>query len=216
MASINNFIFDIDGTLIDSYDMYMPPMFTTLAKHGIHFSPAEEKKIGKLAFGITGSDALKMLKIDPKKIPVIQQEWFKQAFQRADAVKAFPGIAETLDKLAQRQGSHLAIGTSKRKPEYNQYFADRFFFAGLFDEVVTSDMINEGKPAPDMVEKAIADLGVNPDQAVYVGDTINDLKAAHAAGVPFAAALYGSVNPDSIKDQADFQLHTPADLLKIS
>lgn len=216
MASINNFIFDIDGTLIDSYDMYMPPMFTTLAKHGIHFSHEEEEKIGKQAFGITGSDALKLLHIDPQEIPAMQKEWFDQAFQRADVVKAFPGIAETLDNLSQRPGSHLAIGTSKIRPEYDQYFADRFFFAGLFDDVVTSDVIKAGKPAPDMVEKAVADLGVKPDQAVYVGDTINDLKAAHAAGVAFAAALYGSANPDSIRDQADFQLNSPADLLKIS
>lgn len=215
MTEIQNFIFDIDGTLIDSYDMYMPPMFTTLAKHGIHFSPAEEEKIGKDAFGITGYDALAMIDIDRDQIPGILDEWFKQAFKNADKVKAFKGINDSLHQLANRPGTSLAIGTSKQRPEYDKYFAARFPFSKLFSEIVTSDQIKEGKPAPDMVEKAVADLGVKKEAAVYVGDTINDLKAAHAAGVPFAAALYGSAKPETIKDQADFLLHTPTDLLKI-
>lgn len=59
------------------------------------------------------------------------------------------------------------------------------------------------------------EMGItDPAQTVYVGDTINDLKAAKAAGVKSAAALYGSANPASIMG-ADFLLHEPADLLKI-
>lgn len=215
MSKIKNFIFDIDGTLINSYDMYMPPLFTTLAKHGIHYSPAEEERIGKDAFGITGYDTLAMINLDPDKIPAILDEWFNLAFKNAGKVKAFAGINESLQALADRPGNRLAIGTSKKRPEYDQYFAALFPFAKLFSQIVTSDQVKAGKPAPDMVEKAVADLGVNKDEAVYVGDTINDLKAAHAAGVAFAAALYGSAKPETIKDGADFLLHSPADLLKI-
>ena len=56
-------------------------------------------------------------------------------------------------------------------------------------------------------------LGARPENSVYVGDTINDLKAAHNAGIKFAGALYGSSQPKH--SDADYPLHEPQDLLKI-
>ena len=54
MGQINNFIFDIDGTLIDTFDMYMPPMITILRQHGYHIAPEDELATMKKLFGITG------------------------------------------------------------------------------------------------------------------------------------------------------------------
>ncbi len=66
------------------------------------------------------------------------------------------------------------------------------------------------KPAPDPILAAMNKMGADPATTVCVGDTINDMKAAHAAGAKFAGALYSSAaNPDSIKD-ADFPLMKPA------
>ena len=61
---------------------------------------------------------------------------------------------------------------------------------------------------------ALDQMHATPETAVYVGDTINDEKAAHAAGVKFAAALYGAATPEKIMD-GDFLLHQPTDLLNI-
>lgn len=211
---IENFIFDIDGTLIDTIDMYMPAMIDTLAQHGHPVAPDKVEQTKHELFGITGRDALRLAGISEDEIPAIQQDWFKLAYQRADQVKVIEGIPEMLNTLANREDAKIAIATSKLADEYQEYFVNKYNFAKLFKVAVTSADTKKHKPDPDPILAAMDKMGADPATTVYVGDTINDMKAAHAAGAKFAGALYSSANPDSIKD-ADFPLIKPADLLVI-
>lgn len=211
---IENFIFDIDGTLIDTIDMYMPAMIDTLAQHGHPVAPDKVEQTKHDLFGITGQDALRLAGISEDEIPAIQQDWFKLAYQRADRAKVIEGIPEMLNTLANREDAKIAIATSKLADEYQEYFVNKYNFAKLFKVAVTSADTKKHKPDPDPILAAMDKMGADPATTVYVGDTINDMKAAHAAGAKFAGALYSSANPDSIKD-ADFPLIKPADLLVI-
>lgn len=211
---IENFIFDIDGTLIDTIDMYMPAMIDTLAQHGHPVAPDKVEQTKHDLFGITGQDALRLAGISEDEIPAIQQDWFDLAYQRADQAKVIEGIPEMLNTLANREDAKIAIATSKLADEYQEYFINKYDFAKLFKVAITSADTKKHKPAPDPILAAMNKMGADPATTVYVGDTINDMKAAHAAGAKFAGALYSSANPDSIKD-ADFPLMKPADLLEI-
>ena len=119
-----------------------------------------------------------------------------------------------LNTLANREDARIAIATSKLADEYQEYFVNKYDFAKLFKVTITSADTKKHKPAPDPILAAMDKMEADPATTVYVGDTINDMKAAHAAGAKFAGALYSSANPDSIKD-ADFPLMKPADLLEI-
>lgn len=209
---MQNFIFDIDGTLIDTLDMYMPAMIEVLRKHGYPVAPEKEEETMHRLFGITGVDALRIYGVKEADIAPMVKEWFALSYQREDRVKILTGIPETLQTLA-TQGKQLAVATSKLRSEY-AHFKKQFAFAQLFDTVITSDDTAKHKPDPEPLLAAMKKMGADPATAVYVGDTINDLKAAQAAGIKFAGALYGSADPDSIR-KADFPLTTPADLLKI-
>lgn len=211
---IENFIFDIDGTLIDTIDMYMPAMIDTLAQHGHPVAPDKVEQTKHDLFGITGQDALRLAGISEEEIPEMLKDWFDLAYQRADRAKVIEGIPEMLNTLANREDAKIAIATSKLADEYQEYFVNKYDFAKLFKVAITSADTKKHKPAPDPILAAMDKMGANPATTVYVGDTINDMKAAHAAGAKFAGALYSSANPDSIKD-ADFPLMKPADLLKI-
>lgn len=211
---IENFIFDIDGTLIDTIDMYMPAMIDTLAQHGHPVAPDKVEQTKHDLFGITGRDALRLAGISEEEIPEMLKDWFDLAYQRADLAKVIEGIPEMLNTLANREDAKIAIATSKLADEYQEYFVNKYDFAKLFKVAITSADTKKHKPAPDPILAAMDKMGANPATTVYVGDTINDMKAAHAAGAKFAGALYSSANPDSIKD-ADFPLMKPADLLKI-
>lgn len=211
---IENFIFDIDGTLIDTIDMYMPAMIDVLAQYGHPVAPDKVEQTKHDLFGITGQDALRLAGISEDEIPAIQQDWFKLAYQRADQVKVIEGIPEMLNTLANREDARIAIATSKLADEYQEYFVNKYDFAKLFKVAITSADTKKHKPAPDPILAAMDKMGADPATTVYVGDTINDMTAAHAAGAKFAGALYSSANPDSIKD-ADFPLMKPADLLEI-
>ncbi len=211
---IENFIFDIDGTLIDTIDMYMPAMIDTLAQHGHPVAPDKVEQTKHDLFGITGQDALRLAGISEDEIPAIQQDWFDLAYQRADQAKVIEGIPEMLNTLANREDAKIAIATSKLADEYQEYFVNKYDFAKLFKVAITSADTKKHKPTPDPILAAMNKMRADPATTVYVGDTINDMKAAHAAGAKFAGALYSSANPDSIKD-ADFPLMKPADLLEI-
>lgn len=211
---IENFIFDIDGTLIDTIDMYMPAMIDTLAQHGHPVAPDKVEQTKHDLFGITGRDALRLAGISEEEIPEMLKDWFDLAYQRADRAKVIEGIPEMLNTLANRKDAKIAIATSKLADEYQEYFVNKYDFAKLFKVAVTSADTKKHKPAPDPILAAMDKMGSDPATTVYVGDTINDMKAAHAAGAKFAGALYSSANPDSIKD-ADFPLMNPADLLAI-
>ena len=211
---IENFIFDIDGTLIDTIDMYMPAMIDTLAQHGHPVAPDKVEQTKHDLFGITGRDALRLAGISEEEIPEMLKDWFDLAYQRADRAKVIAGIPEMLNTLANREDAKIAIATSKLADEYQEYFVNKYDFAKLFKVAITSADTKKHKPAPDPILAAMDKMGADPATTVYVGDTINDMKAAHAAGAKFAGALYSSANPDSIKD-ADFPLMKPADLLKI-
>ncbi|AGR64762.1 HAD family hydrolase [Limosilactobacillus reuteri] len=211
---IENFIFDIDGTLIDTIDMYMPAMIDTLAQHGHPVAPDKVEQTKHDLFGITGRDALRLAGISEEEIPEMLKDWFDLAYQRADQAKVIEGIPEMLNTLANREDAKIAIATSKLADEYQEYFVNKYDFAKLFKVAITSADTKKHKPAPDPILAAMNKMGADPATTVYVGDTINDMKAAHAAGAKFAGALYSSANPDSIKD-ADFPLMKPADLLEI-
>lgn len=212
---IKNYIFDIDGTLINTIDMYMPAMIEILEKHGYHTDPADVEQKKHDLFGITGMDALKIAGVADDKLRwQMQQEWIKLAYQREDRVTVFNGIPETLTQLSKRPDVQLAIATSKLRDEYDHHFANLFAFAKLFDVVITSNDTDRHKPDPEPVLAALSQMHAAPETAVYVGDTLNDEKAAHAAGVKFAAALYGAATPEKIMD-GDFLLHQPTDLLNI-
>ncbi|UYQ74821.1 HAD family hydrolase [Limosilactobacillus reuteri] len=211
---IENFIFDIDGTLIDTIDMYMPAMIDTLAQHGHPVAPDKVEQTKHDLFGITGRDALRLAGISEEEIPEMLKDWFDLAYQRADRAKVIEGIPEMLNTLANREDAKIAIATSKLADEYQEYFVNKYDFAKLFKVAITSADTKKHKPAPDPILAAMDKMGADPATTVYVGDTINDMKAAHAADAKFAGALYSSANPDSIKD-ADFPLMKPADLLKI-
>lgn len=211
---IENFIFDIDGTLIDTIDMYMPAMIDTLAQHGHPVAPDKVEQTKHDLFGITGRDALRLAGISEEEIPEMLKDWFDLAYQRADRAKVIEGIPEMLNTLANREDAKIAIATSKLADEYQEYFVNKYDFAKLFKVAITSADTKKHKPDPDPILAAMDKMGADPATTVYVGDTINDMKAAHAAGAKFAGALYSSANPDSIKD-ADFPLMKPADLLEI-
>ena len=150
---IKNYIFDIDGTLINTIDMYMPAMIETLEKHGFHTDPADVEQKKHDLFGITGMDALKLAGVADEKLRhQMQQEWFKLAYQREERVRVFEGIPETLLKLSQRPDTQMAIATSKLRDEYDHHFANLFSFAKLFDVVITSNDTDRHKPDPVPVQ----------------------------------------------------------------
>jgi HAD superfamily hydrolase (TIGR01509 family) len=95
-----------------------------------------------------------------------------------------------------------AIATN-RTDSVNGLLAE-FELGGLFDLVVSSSDVSQPKPHPDSLLKILKHFGVQPDEAIYVGDSNVDEMAAHSAGVPLVAfrnpALSSAYHIDRLRE----------------
>lgn len=101
----------------------------------------------------------------------------------------YPHVARTIDEL-RRMELKLGVVTNKSQ-RFATALLQRFGLSGAFDLVVGGDTLGARKPSPVPLQHACRALGVNPAQALYVGDSVNDVEAATAAGIRVVCVPYG-------------------------
>ena len=85
----------------------------------------------------------------------------------------------------------------------------------LLDTVVTVDQVSGPKPSPESIELAVANLGCDPAEVAFVGDSNADMLAARAAGVLSVAAGWGHQAPGIDRGHVDVWLETPGEVLDL-
>lgn len=181
-------LFDVDGTLVDSLPAFLEvarraaPELTVseaLVRQALNgqklfwdlLLPAESPGRAERIAGFTGE---------------ARRLWPEVLRTHG---RAFPGLAATLDGL-QARGLRLGIVTGLRDGSFEPLQR-----AGVFDRfgaVITRAQVARGKPHPDSLLAGSEALGIEPAQAVYVGDTPIDVQAARAAGMSAVAVLTGA------------------------
>jgi HAD superfamily hydrolase (TIGR01509 family) len=127
--------------------------------------------------------------------PLVELRQTKQqyaAYQLIPQLQPYAGINELLQALSARQIS-IAIVTSSRKP-----FCDRLIshLEWSIDLLITRQDVRLPKPHPAGIIIALERLNIKPENAIMVGDSLDDLQAAKAANVYSIGALWGSLTPD--------------------
>ena len=107
----------------------------------------------------------------------------------ADRSSLYPGVAQTLTEL-RADGFRLACVTNKAS-RFTRPLLRALGLAGAFDLILCGDELPRAKPDPLPLLTACERLGVAPNGAALVGDSANDMRAAHAAGMPALAVAYG-------------------------
>lgn len=201
----SHIVFDLDGTLIDTERAILPSLRDTLeAMTGRCYQEQELT----FALGITGADALERLGITD--ISAALALWIEKMHGYEDAVSLFGGVAETLALLRKRELA-LGIVTSKTREEFSHDFT-RFGISGCFQTVVCAEDTQDHKPDPAPLLAYQKLSGACREQILYVGDSVYDSQCAHAAGVDFALALWGT-HDSAIP--AQHRLQTPEELLTL-
>ncbi|MEU3520599.1 HAD family hydrolase [Streptomyces sp. NPDC006654] len=100
-----------------------------------------------------------------------------------------PGVAEGLARM-RAAGHPLGVATSKIHASAHALL-DATGILDKFDTVVCHDMVERGKPHPDMALRVVSELGGRPSRSWYVGDTVTDVEMARAAGLWTVAVSYG-------------------------
>lgn len=204
---IKNIIFDIDGTLINSYEASL----TTLRNAIIQVTGQTlSDDILYAHFGVPLSDALHIMNIDPKYHKEISEINDSTYMQFRNMVKIFDGIEDMIHTLKDRN-TPMGLVTSESREEFKIIFQP--FPISLFFEnyVVANDTVNH-KPSGDPLRLLMKRMDWNPEETIYIGDASYDSIACKDAGIRFALALWGTLKPDI---SADYYLEKPMDVIEL-
>lgn len=187
-------MFDLDGTLIDS----VPDLATATDQMLVQLgrAPAGMDKVRNWV----GNGAPVLVRraladgFDHQAITAEQEAEalaiFMQVYGTGESLTTlYPGAVETLQSL-QMLGIKIALVTNKPEKFIPQLLADTGM-AEFFEWIVGGDTFAQKKPDPVGLLSVIQQAGVTPEQCLFVGDSRNDVQAAHAANVACVAVTYG-------------------------
>ncbi len=206
---LSTFLFDLDGTLIDSVDLILRSYRHTMRRHRGH-EPSDN--VWMQGLGTPLWVQFRQFSDDPAEIEAMVATYREYNLAHHDEmVRPYQGVVEAVRSL-HRGANVLGLVTSKMRSGAVRGLR----IAGLedaFDVIVGSDEVTHPKPHPEPVLIALERLGAPPESAVFIGDSRHDLECGRAAGVKTAAVLWGPFDRAHLADlEPDYWLERPADL----
>lgn len=191
MLAVKAVLFDLDGTLVDSLPEIYEGVHRTALEMGL--TPPSQQQVGDMIGrgpGVLVDRVCAVLGLDENGCKTFMSGLVKNWSESGGRlITLFPGVLGGLLAL-RAKGIQTALVTNKLRSLTVEFLEDRDMTA-LFDTVVAGDDCERNKPAPDMLIRALNELGVSPAEAVMVGDSRNDALAARAAGVTAALVQTG-------------------------
>jgi len=202
----NLFLFDFDGVLADSLDLYAEAVARCLLRIGTPIVKNREDYIALFegnfyeSMAAKGVDLVAFAGAAKEILPGINY----------DAMKPFDGLIPVLEAL---QKDHLLVVISSNGFRTISKMLERFGFDRFFQEILGSDFLFSKK---DKIAHALSKYGIDRKRAFYIGDTTGDILEAREAGVRTVAVTWGwhsreklvAVHPDILVDR-------PEDLLQM-
>jgi HAD superfamily hydrolase (TIGR01509 family) len=208
------FLFDLDGTLVDSVYQHVLAWKEALDGEGIPLSVWRiHRKIG-MSGGLFTHILLREtgLDITPERVDRLRRAHAAAYQSRAGSVRPLPGAVELLAWLT-AQKIPWAIATSGRM-ETAGHNLEALGVDPSRVPVVTRDQVRHAKPDPDLFVTAAARLGVDIHNALVLGDSIWDMLAAQRARALGVGLLSGGYGEDELARAGAFRVYAdPADLL---
>ena len=203
------YLFDLDGTLINSIDLIMASFRHTMRTH-LDEMPADDAWRAGLGTPLRTQLATYARSDDHADVMTDTYRAYNRAFHDR-LVRPYPGVKEALAALRDR-GVKLAIVTSKTGPLARRGLR-RCELDEYFDVLVGVDDVTEHKPHPAPVFEALDRLSAEPGDTVFVGDSPHDVRSGRAAGVLTAAALWGAFGRAALAAHApDYWLADPGEI----
>jgi HAD superfamily hydrolase (TIGR01509 family) len=209
------FLFDLDGTLVDSVYQHVLAWHEALEREGIELSIWRVHR----RIGMSGGLLINMLlretglSIEPSRIARIGKWHAESYLRRAGDVRALPGSRELLAALTAAK-IPWAIATSSRMETARPTLAligvdpDR-------DPVVTRDEVEHAKPDPDLFLAAAKRVGVAIEQSMVVGDSVWDMLAAQRARALGIGLLSGGYGEEELERAGAYRVFAdPSDMLQ--
>ncbi len=187
-------LFDLDGTLVDADEAICSVVAEVIEGMTGRKVPCSEieRHLGKPIW-----DFFKALspEIDSMEASDVYRERYDQVAEKM--TEKLPHACELLEEL---KAAGLKIGVVSQRPAHLIRDVLRYMGMDEFVDVVASGEETEPKPSPLSVLAALKAMGVNPEEAVFVGDATFDMEAAKAAGMKTVGVLTGVASREEMKD----------------
>ena len=199
------YIFDVDGTLLDSARDICGAIRQVLESRGRQADDAFLRRyIGRHLLDLFLDLDFSREAIDPM---VAEYREFYRARKHAQT-SVYPGVAEALAHLGGRKSTATTKGTPSTRAVLEQ-----FGLLGHFDHVQGTDGF-PAKPGPEVVLKSIEVFGARPDECLLIGDAPSDMEAGRRAGVRICAVRYGYGRAEDLAAcNPDFWIDDPRELI---
>jgi len=200
------YIFDLDGTLVDSEVDICGAVEDVLAAHGRTGIPREvlHRYIGRhlieefMEFGFALPEAEQMLQEYRAIYPA----------RKHASTTVYPGVAAALSRLGGRKSTATTKGTPTTR-----LVLEQFALIHHFDHVQGTDGF-PAKPEPDVLLRTLEIFGVPPADCLFIGDSAPDMAAGRRAGIATCAVTWGYGVPEDLAlYQPDFWIDAPHQLL---
>jgi phosphoglycolate phosphatase len=209
LRGVGSLIFDLDGTLVDSYAAIAAALNATLSEHRRAPRPLDEVR-GAVVHGL--ADLLGQY-LPPESLPSAVGR-FREEYRKVflDLTEPLPGMQETLHRLHER-GFGLSVASNK-PAEFSREILGHL---GVLPQLVSvrgpgSD--TPPKPHPAMLRACLRDLGASSTDCVYVGDMALDVESASRAGLPVLLVPTGSSSRAALVETGHPVLGAVSDLLE--
>jgi len=179
-------LFDLDGTLLDSFQSHLETYRATLARFGVAL---DARQFGR-HYSPNWNEFYRRVGLASRHWDAASAAWLREAALHEP--RLFSGVAAMLRRLQRHFQLGVVTAGSRSRVRAD---LERGAITGFFAVVVTADDVREPKPAPEGLQLALRTLGTAPRQALYVGDTGPDYEFARAAGVTFVAVASAFARP---------------------
>ena len=212
MKDFNTYIFDLDGTLLNTLND-----LAASTNHALRMSGMPERTVEQVRMFV-GNGVHKLIEravpegTNREQIEAVYDEFRKYYMLHGlDSTNSYDGVPEMLAELKQR-GKKMAIVSNKFYAATQELA--HHFFGGIIDVAIGERDTIRKKPAPDTVFEALRMLEVEREGAVYVGDSDVDILTARNAGLPCISVLWGFRDRDFLlANGATTLVETPLDII---
>ena len=171
---MTTFIWDLDGTLIDSYEVFLEALSESFANFNL---PFDRETVYNF---IKGQSVNALLKEQPVPFQEIKEDFTTNSTAKNDKVKLMVGAKAVLD-WTQKENIQNFIYTHKGKNAYD--LLNQLEISPYFLEIVTSENGFKRKPHPEAINYLLKKYKLKPEETYYIGDRILDIEAAHNSGI---------------------------------
>jgi phosphoglycolate phosphatase len=215
---VSGLLFDLDGTLLHTAADIALALNRTLGEYGMEALPLADvsRMIGRGSPVLIERAAAARGRALTEALRAAMLERFFHHYGELEesdesAAQPYPGVSDTLHRL-HAAGMPIAVVTNKHW-RFATGLLHRLGLMEWVNLVIGGDTCERRKPDPQPLLFACESLSIAPAEALMVGDSINDVKAARAAGIPIVCVPYGyNEGQDPRSLECDAMIETLADL----